>query len=197
MQRREALKKTLLAMGYTISVPAVLSIFESCNSNTDKTLKLEFLSASQATLVGEIAETILPRTQTPGAKDLHLDQFIDRMVKQLFSIPEQQMFLEGLDMFEKECKDMNGKEFGKCSVEQRHALLTKMETISEKKTSGVWSMAKKKAGPGSFYRRVKELSLIGYFTSEEIGKKLLVYDPVPGAYKVDITSAEPVRIAFE
>ena len=85
MNRRDALKNTLLAMGYTITIPSLISIFNSCNSNTSSSFKPLFLSAEQATLIAELAETILPKTQTPGAKQLNIDRFIDKMLYQVFS----------------------------------------------------------------------------------------------------------------
>ena len=105
MNRREAIKNTLIAMGYTISVPSVISIFNSCNSNSSLKWQPQFFSSGQATVIGELAETILPRTKTPGAKDLKIDRFIDKIIKQVFSQEDQQVFLKGMDAFEKECKD--------------------------------------------------------------------------------------------
>lgn len=56
---------------------------------------------------------------------------------------------------------------------------------------------KKDAGPLPFYRQVKALTLLGYFTSKEIGTKVLVYDPVPGPYKGDIPLVPGMNISFE
>ena len=197
MNRREALKTTLLAMGYTISVPAVISIFESCNSNTSQKWKTEFFSAWQANVIGEMAETILPRTKTPGAKDLNIDRFIDKIVKQVFSQGDQQVFLKGMEAFEKKCKDTNGKDFISCSPAQRSELLKEMEKISDKTPSSVWGIVMKNTGHLPFYRQVKSLVLLGYFTSEETGKKILVYDPVPGEYQADIPLTKAGNISFE
>ncbi|MEM8909460.1 MAG: gluconate 2-dehydrogenase subunit 3 family protein [Bacteroidota bacterium] len=33
-----------------------------------------------------------------------------------------------------------------------------------------------------FYRTLKELTLLGYFASEEVGENILKYDPIPGSY---------------
>jgi Gluconate 2-dehydrogenase subunit 3 len=197
MNRREAIKTTLLAMGYTISVPAVISIFESCNSNTSQKWKPDFFSADQAHVIGELAETILPRTQTPGAKDLNIDRFIDRIIKQVFSQEDQQVFLKGMDAFEKQCKDTNGKDFINCSMAQRNELLKKLEKESDKTPSSVWGIVMKNTGHLPFYRQVKALVLLGYFTSEETGKKILVYDPVPGEYRGDIPASQVGNISFE
>ena len=119
MERREALKKTLVALGYTISIPSLIGIFESCNSNTSQTWQPEVFSTNQASTMAELAETILPKTKTPGAKDLNLDKFIDRMIKQVLSKDDQQAFLKGMDAFDAKSKELNGKNFIDSSAEQR------------------------------------------------------------------------------
>jgi Gluconate 2-dehydrogenase subunit 3 len=198
MERREALKKTLLALGYTISVPSLIGIFESCNSNTSQTWQPQFFSSEQATVIGELAETILPKTKTPGAKDLNIDQFIDRMINQVLLKEDQQLFLKGMDAFEAEAKEVNGKSFVDSSPEQRSRLLTKLEQEAGGMPPSIWGFSlNKDAVPLTFYRKMKELTLLGYFTSKEIGKKVLVYDPVPGSYKGDIPLLPGMNISFE
>lgn len=197
MKRREALKKTIIALGYTISVPSLISIFESCNNNSTLAWQPEFLSASQAMLIAELTETILPKTKTPGAKDLHLDQFIDKMVKQVLSKEDQQLFIKGLDAFEAEAKEVNGKSFIDSTPEERSKLLTKLEKETAKQPGNIWGFSLvKDPKPLPFYRQVKNLALLGYFTSMEIGKKVLVYNPVPGMYNADMPLANS-HIAFE
>jgi len=198
MERREALKKTLLALGYAISVPSLISIFESCNSNTSQTWQPDFFSNDQATVIAELAETILPKTKTPGAKDLKLDRFIDQIIKQVLSKEDQQLFLKGMDAFEAEAKELNGKSFIDSSPEQRTKLLTKLEQETQKTTPSIWGFStQKEVAPLTFYRKTKELTLLGYFTSKEIGKEVLVYDPVPGHYLSDIPLSQVGKISFE
>jgi len=197
MNRRQALKNTILAMGYTISVPSLIAIFNSCNSNSSQQWQPQFFSADQANLIGELTETILPKTKTPGAKDLNIDQFIDRLIKQVFSKEDQQLFLKGMDDFENECKNINGKAFTRCSEDERNKLLKQLEEKSGKTSLSIWGIDMKNTGPLSFYRRAKELTLVGYFTSREVGKNILVYDPVPGVYMGDIPLSGSGNISFE
>jgi Gluconate 2-dehydrogenase subunit 3 len=198
MERREALKKTLLALGYTISIPSLIGIFESCHNNVSKKWQPRFFSSDQAMVIGELAETILPKTKTPGAKDLNIDQFIDRMIKQVLSAEDQQLFLKGMEAFEAAAKEANGKSFIHSSPEQRVTLLTRLEQETAKIPPSVWGInMKKDAGPLPFYRQVKQLTLLGYFTSKEIGKNVLVYDPVPGPYKGEVPLSPGMNISFE
>lgn len=200
MNRRDALKNTVLVLGYTVAVPSLASIFSSCNNNAGTTLGWEpqFFSASQAAVISELTETILPKTKTPGAKDLHIDQFIDRIVKQILSPEDQEKLKNGVEAFEAESKEVNGKSFIESSFEERTKLLTRLEAESEKVTGNIWGFSlKKDIPPVPFYRNIKELTLLGYFTSKEIGKDILVYDPVPGKYVADMLFVHPGYISFE
>jgi hypothetical protein len=200
MNRRDALKNTMLVLGYTVAVPSLTSIFSSCNNNAGTALGWEpqFFSASQAAVISELTETILPKTKTPGAKELHIDQFIDKIIKQILSPEDQEKLKKGVDAFEAESKEVNGKSFVESSPEERTKLLTKLEAESEKVTGNIWGFSlKKDIPPIPFYRHVKELTLLGYFTSKEIGKDILVYDPVPGKYVADMPFVHPGYIAFE
>ena len=193
------MKNTLAAMGYTISVPALLSMFESCTDQKTGGAEGQFFSGSQSALIGELAETILPKTQTPGAKDLKLDLFIDRMVKDVFKKEDQEIFVKEMEEFEKGCREMNGKDFGDCDADQRAKYLAKMESESAKTVPSIWGFSVKPEPVHlPFYRKVKELTLLGYFTAEEIGKNVLHYNPVPGHYLGDIPLSQVGgKIAFE
>jgi hypothetical protein len=200
MNRRDVIKNTVLVLGYSVAVPSLASIFSSCNNNTGTALGWEpqFFSHSQAALISELTEAILPKTKTPGAKELHIDQFIDRLVKQILSSEDQEKLKQGADAFEAEAKEVNGKSFVESTPEERVKLLTKMEAESEKFTGNIWGFSlKKNPPPVPFYRQIKELTLLGYFTSKEIGKDILVYDPVPGKYVADMPLVHPGHIAFE
>jgi len=198
MERREALKKTLLALGYAVSVPSLISIFEGCNTDSSAKTNWQFFSEKQAMLMSELAETILPKTKTPGAKELKLDQFIDQFIKQVFSKEDQKRFLDGMDAFDNESKQMNGKSFVDSSPEQRKKLLTKVEQETSQIPPSFWGIVMQKDPVQlPFYRQAKSLVLLGYFTSEEIGKKVLVYDPVPGKFVADMPLVQPGYISFE
>lgn len=186
MKRRDALKHTALLFGYAVTAGALTETFIACK-NEARTVNLawkpEFLSANQANTLAEMTETILPRTATPGAKDIGVPQFIDKVLKKLLSEADQKDFVAGLDKLEETCKSTNGKYFDECSKEQREALLLKMDKEAAKFPPSMWGITLvEKPDPITFYRRLKGLTLMAYFTSEKVNKELLVYDPVPGQY---------------
>jgi hypothetical protein len=182
MNRREALKM----MGYAVSMTAATDLFLSCQSEAKVSLdwKPAFLSDRQAHILAEVAETILPKTQTPGAKELGVPQFIDKMLKALLTEGDQKEFVEGLEKLEKDCKAMQGKTFTACTPQERESFLTKIdkEAASAPTTPSVWGITLGNPIPPPFFRKLKGMVLFGYFTSEKVGKEVLTYDPVPGDF---------------
>ncbi len=69
IDRREALRKTALLMGAAVSASALTGILQGCKATPELTYTPVFFNADQATLVSEVADIIIPRTDTPGAKD--------------------------------------------------------------------------------------------------------------------------------
>ncbi|QMW00379.1 gluconate 2-dehydrogenase subunit 3 family protein [Spirosoma foliorum] len=184
MQRRDALKHTALFFGYAVSISALSETFIACSKEATLSWKPEFLTNNQANTIAEITETILPKTKTPGAKELGVPQFVDKMLKDLLSEDEQKDFLAGLDTFDfdKACEASTGKPFVDCTPEQRTSFLLKQDKEAAKLPPSVWGIRLAAPGPTAFFRRVKELTLLGYFTSEKVGKTILGYDPIPGHY---------------
>ena len=182
MQRREALKHTALFFGYAVSATALSETFVACSKDAHLDWKPEFLTVNQANTIAEVTETILPKTKTPGAKELGVPQFVDKMLKDLLSKEEQTDFVAGLEKLDESCDTAYGKSFVDCSPQQREEFLTKLDKESAKLPPSVWGIRLAPPGPTPFFRRLKELTLLGYFTSRKVGKEILSYDPLPGAY---------------
>jgi hypothetical protein len=182
MKRRDAIKTSALALGYAISPKALTDLFLRCHSEVSLDWKPVFFSPADANTLAEITETILPKTATPGAKELGVPAFIDKMVRDLLSVEEQKDFMAGLKKLEAECMAVNGKPFVDCSTEQRETFLLKQDMESAKFGPSTWGISLGKPAPVAFYRRVKSLTLVGYYTSQKVGKEILKYDPIPGAF---------------
>jgi hypothetical protein len=192
MNRRDVLKTTALAIGYAISSSALADVFISCKSEAKVNLswKPVFLSEKQANTISEITETILPKTQTPGAKEIGVPQFIDKMLKDLLSPEDQKSFLADLEKMDDSCKSTYGKSFVECTPQQREEFLLKLDKEAAKSPPSVWGITLAAPSPTPFYRRLKSLTLFGYFTSQEIGEKHLNFDPVPGPFQGCIPLAQ-------
>ena len=125
----------------------------------------------------EIAETILPATDTPGAKDAKVGAFWATIVKDCYTEQEQKVFLDGMKKLNDASQTKNGKSFMESMPEQRHDLLVALD-----KEQKDYMAAKKKDDPAHYFRMMKELTLWGYFTSEPGATKALRYIAVPGKY---------------
>ena len=194
MDRRIALKNTALALGYAISGPTLASFLSGCQADPSLDWKPQIFSLPQAKLVAELAETILPRTDTPGAKDVLVDRFMDKILTGAYDIEGQQNFLQGLDAFQKDCKSANGKVFEHCTSEQKQSLLKKLEAASNSTPWSIWGNAVGEAQETPFYRQFKELTVLGYFASEKIGEEVLNYEPIPGRYNGCVPSEKVGKV---
>jgi Gluconate 2-dehydrogenase subunit 3 len=169
MNRREVIKNVALMLGGTFSAPTLMAM-NRWEETTPYPLSAEAFSLSniQQKIVAEIAEFIIPQTNTsggasPGAKEVGVPAFIEMMLKDCYKSAEHQSFMEGLVSMERvRFLDLN-------SDEKRGVLkLLEQET-------------KKQKGKGTpFWRLMKELTLLGYFTSEGGLKASFDYVPIPG-----------------
>jgi len=186
MNRREAIQKAALALGYVISAPALTGVLNGCKASPELTYKPDFFNQDQARLVSELTEIILPKTSTPGAKDAGVPGFIDSMLKEVYSKGEQEKFLKGIAEFDDDARKTYGDSFADCNHSDQVALVKKHHDaalVNNKNdgATGWWN-----AGSGAekpFILKIKELTLLGFFTSQPGATEVLQYNPVPGPYK--------------
>jgi hypothetical protein len=180
MNRREALKQSGMILGYTLSASTLSQLWTSCKSAPELDWQPQFFSKAQAQTFSALAEAILPRTDTPGARDLQVDRYIDVMVKNIFSENDQQAFEKGMEAFEADCRKATGSGFTELSSEQQEAFLLEQEKVSGKVNQAIWGETIGEVKPVSFYRQFKAMVISAYFSTEEIGENHLTYEPVPG-----------------
>lgn len=174
MNRRQAVKRVAIILGGTV-LGAEAFLHPGCTTVT--TEKGNFFTNGEIDLLDEIAETIIPKTDTPGAKDAKLGQFMNVMVRDCYTEENQKIVSVGLKTIERLCREKNGKNFKNITLEQRTALLTAID-----QEQAAYSRAKKPEGPPHYFRLMKELTLLGYFTSEPGATRTLRYVAVPGRY---------------
>jgi gluconate 2-dehydrogenase gamma chain len=193
MDRRELLQRAALVLGYAITGPSLTGILNGCTAKPDLTYKPDFFNDGQAALISEVAEIILPRTTTPGAKDAGVPAFIDGMVKEVFPQKDRDAFMKGLADFDEDAKKTYGDPFIECSPENRTALVKKHHdaAIAQIKERGLASWYKSADNSNNpFIMKVKELTILGFFTSEPGATQVLQYNAVPGPFKGCVPLAE-------
>jgi len=145
-----------------------------CKTNTGKT---EAFTADDIAYLDEIAETILPTTSTPGAKAAKVGQFMTVMVNDCYEAKDQKTFREGMDKINELSKKEYSNNFMKLTPEQRHQLLVKLDAEAKEHQKN-----KKPEESAHYFRLMKELTLLGYFTSEIGSTQARRYVAVPGRY---------------
>ncbi|MCP9763948.1 gluconate 2-dehydrogenase subunit 3 family protein [Lacihabitans soyangensis] len=178
MNRREVIRNVALMLGGTFSAPTIMAMdkwetFTSPNNN-DSSFSL---TETQQKILAEIAEMIIPKTDTPGAKDVGVPAFIVMMLNDCYREPEHQSFLDGLASMEK-------VKFLSLKADERTGVLKLLEQETKKITSKVTP----------FWRLMKELTLLGYFTSEAGLKASFEYVQIPG--KLELIKLKPNQKSF-
>jgi len=172
MDRREAVQYIALLLGGT--VVGANAFLTGCKSETGK--KREFTKEDVAYL-DEIADTIFPDTKTPGAKAAGVGAFIPIMVNDCYEEKDQDSFMEGMDKINKLSDDAYKNNFMKITPEQRHELLVKIDQEQKEYTK-----TKKADDPAHYFRMMKELTMLGYFSSEIGCKRARRYIESPGRF---------------
>ncbi len=171
MDRREALKKVAFLMGGAISATTMGVLFESFTV-LDKDKNFVSFSATDEEILAEFADIIIPTTaSSPGAKAAGLGSFIPMMVRDCYPAQMQQIFASGMKDMQAKClKDFN-KDFMSMSIEERQKL---MQNLTDE------AIASNKAP--SFFLIARDLTILGYFSSEIGCTQAREYLPVPGRY---------------
>lgn len=175
IDRREALKRVAVLLGGTLSVPTVAGVMSGCQTGRAPA-DLQALSSHQNDLVVTISDYIIPATDTPGAKAANVNRFIDTMLAESFLPKARKRFLSGLDEVDPRSEKMHGAAFLESTQDQQVALL---ETLDEE---AFGENADFDPSKPPFFRTMKELTLVGYYTSEIGATQELRFDPVMGRY---------------
>lgn len=129
------------------------------------------------TLLDEIAETILPETSTPGARAARVGPFIAMMVIDTYYEDDQQIVRDGLNSLQTLCLRSYGAHFQIITAAQR---LTVVENLDAEQH--FYMQTREEGAPAHYFRMLKELTLLGYFTSEIGYKQAMRYTETPGRY---------------
>jgi hypothetical protein len=183
MNRRDALKKSALALGAAAGAPTLLSLLQACAKTDRLTWTPQFLAEDQARFIAAFVDFLLPKTETPGGLDVKADVFIDLMYAKIYDEAGQKQVVADIEAFNADCKEKYGKVFAELSPEDKTACLKAQEATSPKFAPKVWGTGVGPQEPVGFYRDLKSAVLYAYFSSEEIGKNVLSYDPIPGEYR--------------
>lgn len=160
MTRREALLKMAVGLGLSLAGPRLFAAtFKSPAGFT----------AAEIALFDEIADTILPPTDVPGAKAAGVGAFMAMMINDCYEPADQAMLRDGAAKLAADFQAKYGTTFVGGKAEDRTAFLTELDAKRPK-----------------YFRPLKDLTLLGYFTSEVGASQALHYVEVPGRFDADV-----------
>lgn len=204
MDRREAVKSVAFLVGGALSATTIATLFDSCTQPGKNSANL--FTEDQLKLVSELADVILPTTaKSPGAKAAEVGPFIALMIKDCYPEEAQKAFVKGLEDLEARAKKEYSKSFLTMSSTERIDLVTKLkdETIAaqkaekeelekaekDKKTADVATspvkpapMKDAKKNKPMFFAIARDLTILGFFTSEIGATKANEFVEYPGRY---------------
>ncbi|WP_020607607.1 gluconate 2-dehydrogenase subunit 3 family protein [Spirosoma spitsbergense] len=190
MNRRNAITQLSLLLGGTLSMPTVQAMSRLEKREIVTPINSNFsLTNEQRSLIAEVAEQIIPKTDTPGAIEAGVPAFVEMMVQDCYREPEQQSFMAGIEQLQQQnFLSKNGAE--------KVDMLTKLEADTKEQMK-TYQVKQTKMGDNEdkevmkaqlkglpFWRLMKELTLLGYFTSEKGLNANFEYVPVPGKFEL-------------
>ncbi|MCF8246857.1 MAG: gluconate 2-dehydrogenase subunit 3 family protein [Saprospiraceae bacterium] len=175
MNRRDAIKQASILLGGALSAGAISGVMSGCKADPKIDWSPKYFTTEEGSLVEAIVERIIPKTDTPGAKDAGVHTFIDQMMADFYQEKDKAAFKDGLSKVEAEAKSAHGKSFVSLTPEQQDEVLTKIDKEA-------YDPSRKKDDPPLFFKNMKELTVLGFCTSEVGATEFLKYDPVPRAY---------------
>jgi hypothetical protein len=206
--RREAVARVAALLG-GVALIGGSALITGCRAEKAGAPSTPF-TPDEIAYLDEIADTILPTTSTPGAKAARTGEFLARIVTDSYSLEDEKIFRAGMVKLDDASKDKNGgKTFMQATPEQRLALLKTLDKeqfdYSEKrrleglkksqdflaqpveegapKRESQQATAITENPPNRYFRMMKELSLLGYFTSEIGCNQAQVYEESPGKWE--------------
>jgi hypothetical protein len=186
VNRRELLAQLALVTGSALASPFAQAALKGARLHERPAASV--LSQPQQQMVEQLAELIIPRTDTAGAIDAGVPTFIDQIVTVWYTPTERRIFLDGLTDLDAYCTKSWGKSFSACDSQQQVQALTSAEQSSasyqQKAAAGIRGAAPDESSP--FFYKLKMLTVLGYYTSELGSQQELSYNPVPGRYEGDI-----------
>jgi hypothetical protein len=177
INRREAVRRIALLMGgamigskYILSgQPVPMKVSDIVFTDADKAL------------MDEIGETIIPATSIPGAKAVGIGPFMAMMVNDCYDDKDHAAFKDGLTRINDAARAKYSKSFLECSPEERTAVCNALD--AEQKA---YKKDKGKDDPFRYFKMMKELTVLGYFSSEIGCTQAIRFIEVPGAYHGDV-----------
>lgn len=186
MNRRDALKNLGLSFGYIIATPTILSMLQSCSTPEEPWIPV-FFSEKQAHVLEHLVDLILPKTKgVPGALEVNVPRFIDLYTSKTANDEQKELYSTGLDAVMDELGILNDQPIT-LKTEDYDAILSKYLSITKEQRL---AYIEEEHLIFMTLLKIRDQTVWAFKTSEEIGKDVLAYDPIPGKQKGCISLEE-------
>lgn len=173
--RKEAIKRTSFLLGGVIFAPNIIGLLNGCTPNRSADWKPALFNEYEAKMVSALADVIMPKDDYPSATEVGVPSFIESMVSTVYSKEQRELFLKGLNDFGSVAQGTLQIDFSESLEEDRyHFTYQQNETALQGRNEF--------GNDPSFFLMFKELTILGYFTSEIGATQVLRYEAVPGYY---------------
>lgn len=166
MNRRIAIRDLAIALGGLVSIPGWAS--NGWNTHTLQT-NYSFFETNEQQMLELVVETIIPESDTKGAKSLGVPAFLQKMLQDCYEKPIADNVKNGLASTDATAQKQFGKSFANCETAQKQQILLDLEKSDNTQLK-------------DFYSLVKNLTILGYTTSEYVQTEFLNYNMAPGHY---------------
>jgi len=158
-------------------------MFQAVHEQLPEQPVLRTLNPHQNATVTTIAEIIIPQTDTPGAKAARVNEFIDLILTEWYDEEEKSTFLTGLTEVDAHTRDLFGKDFVDCGEKPQIEILQALDDEVAAARSGLRRGSRRKLPPErNFFFMIKQLTLIGYYTSQIGFEQELHGEIIPGRH---------------
>ena len=188
MDRRELLHRISMTLGGVISASAASGILAGCVATPEPDVPTpmgatgNFLKPEEMATITSMAGHIIPRTDTPGALEVGVPAFIDRMLAGFYTDKERGIVRAGLATVAADGIARHGMGFPALTADQQIELMKGYDRTAY--------TAPPANGDPHFFRFIKELTITGFCTSEAGATKLMRYEQTPGPYRGDVPAKE-------
>jgi len=165
IERRHALERISLMLGGALS-PKMTAAVMGQSVNEGASIEL---TEAQTALLSELADVIIPTTDTPGAKAAGVEAFIIRLMRDCYVLEDQETFYAGLAKIDAASQKAHGKGFVELNPGQ------KIEIVQDATKTNK-----------AFFKQMKEFTVTGYCISQIGATQALEYLPVPGQFIGDV-----------
>jgi len=180
MERRDILKASAIFLGYGLVGGTSVAVLNGCKADTSDGWSPSFFTQDEIAMLAEVSERIIPKTDTPGAKDALVHRFLDEAVSYNFDDKEKSAIKAGISVFNELAASKFNKKFIDLSTEEMDVVI--QQTADDAKAL--------KEGSSQIFPQIKGMVAAGFFTSEVGATQALVYLPVPGPYQGCIPLSE-------